>query len=116
MTVEAAAEVIREPMRETVKRYSTWYVLQSALMILAGVLALNFPAISSVAVVFYLGWLLIISGALQGIILIHAHSVPHFWMQLLSMVLFVAVGLLFSAQSRGRPPFTCTSSDRVLHG
>jgi hypothetical protein len=37
MTVEAAAEVMRESMRETVKRHSTWYLVQSALMVLAGV-------------------------------------------------------------------------------
>jgi len=65
MTVESAAEVLRESMRETVKRHSSWYLVQSALMVLAGVLALFYPAISSVAVVFYLGWLLIISGVLE---------------------------------------------------
>ena len=81
-------------MRETVKRHSAWHLVQSALMILAGVLALIFPAISSVALVFYLGWLLIISGVLQGISLIDAHNVPHFWIQLLSVVLFVVVGML----------------------
>jgi uncharacterized membrane protein HdeD (DUF308 family) len=95
MTVDTAAEVMRESMRETVKRHSTWHLVQSALMILAGVLALIFPAISSVALVFYLGWLLIISGVLQAISLIDAHNVPHFWIQLLSAVLFVVVGMLF---------------------
>jgi uncharacterized membrane protein HdeD (DUF308 family) len=95
MTVESAAEVMRESMRETVKRHSGWYLVQSALMVLAGVLALIFPAVSSVAVVFYLGWLLIISGVLQGISLIDVHHVPSFWIQLLSVVLFVVVGILF---------------------
>src|SRR6516164_6670839 len=95
MTVENAAEVLRESMRETVKRHSSWYLVQSILLVLAGVLALIFPAISSVAVVFYLGWLLIISGVLQGINLIDVHHVPNFWIQLLSVVLFVVVGMLF---------------------
>src|SRR6516165_10990418 len=95
MTVESAAEVLRESMRETVKRHSSWYLVQSALMVLAGVLALIYPAISSEAVVFYLGWLLIISGVLQGISLIDVHHVPNFWIQLLSVVLFVVVGILF---------------------
>ena len=95
MTVESAAEVLRESMRETVKRHSSWYLVQSALMILAGVLALFYPAISSAAVVFYLGWLLIISGVLQAISLIDVHHVPNFWIQLLSVVLFVVVGILF---------------------
>src|SRR5215218_2811580 len=95
MSLEAAAEVMREAMRETVKRHSLWYLIQSALMIAAGVLALVFPALSSLAVVFYLGWLLIISGVLQAISLMGARQVPHFWIQLLSVALFMVVCCLF---------------------
>src|SRR5215470_13407790 len=95
MPLEEAAQVMREAMRETVKRHSIWYLVQSGLMIVAGILALIYPVVSSVAVVFFLGWLLIFSGILQGISLIGAHDVPHFWLQLISVVLFVIVGLLF---------------------
>ena len=95
MTLEEAAQVMREAMRETVKRHSLWYLVQSALMILAGIVALVYPVMSSVAVVIFLGWLLIISGVLQGISLIGAHHVPHLWLQLVSVVLFVIVGALF---------------------
>ena len=52
MSLDAAAEVMREAMRETVKRHSIWYLVQSALMIVAGVLALVHPGVSSVAAVF----------------------------------------------------------------
>ncbi|HWL05841.1 MAG TPA: HdeD family acid-resistance protein [Xanthobacteraceae bacterium] len=95
MSLDAAAEVMREAMRKTVKRHSIWYLLQSALMILAGALAIVFPVLSSVAVVFFLGWLLIFSGLIQAISLIGARAVPHFWLQLISVVLFVVVGALF---------------------
>jgi uncharacterized membrane protein HdeD (DUF308 family) len=95
MSLEAAAQVMREAMRETVKRHSLWYLVQSGLMILAGILALAYPAVSSVAVVFFLGWLLIFGGILQGISLIGARHVPHFWLQLISVVLFVIVGVMF---------------------
>ena len=95
MSLEVAAQVMREAMRETVKRHSLWYLVQSGLMILAGILALIYPALSSVAVVFFLGWLLIFGGILQGISLVGARHVPHFWLQLVSVVLFVIVGVLF---------------------
>jgi uncharacterized membrane protein HdeD (DUF308 family) len=95
MSVETAAQVIREAMREKIKRHSFWYLVQSALMILAGIFALIFPAISSVAVVTFLGWLLIISGIVQAISLIDARYVPHFWLQLVSVGLSVMVGILF---------------------
>src|SRR5262245_27829811 len=68
---------------------------KSGLMILAGILALFYPALSSVAVVRFLGWLLIIAGILQAISLIGARHVPHFWLQLVSVALFLIIGLLF---------------------
>jgi len=95
ISLEAAAQVMREAMRETVKRHSLWYLVQGVLMVLGGLLALVYPVVSSVAVVLLLGWVLIISGVVQGISLIGARSVPHFWLQLVSVVLSVIVGALF---------------------
>jgi uncharacterized membrane protein HdeD (DUF308 family) len=95
MSVETASHVIREAMREKVKRHSFWYLLQSVLMILGGILALVFPIVSSVAIVIFLGWLLIFSGILQAFNLIDVRHVPHFWLQLVSVVLSVLVGILF---------------------
>ena len=52
--LEAAAAAMREAMRETVKRYSLWYLLQGILMVAAGVLALIYPVIASVGLSFCL--------------------------------------------------------------
>ncbi len=95
ISLEAAAQALREAMRETVKRHSLWYLIQGALMVLSGILALVYPLFSSVAIIVLLGWLLIISGIFQGISLIGARNVPHFWLQLISVVLSVVVGALF---------------------
>src|SRR5215475_5861314 len=69
MPLEVAAQVMRDAMRETVKRHSLWYLVQSGLMIIAGIL--------------------------QAIGLIGARHVPHFWLQLVSVALFLIIGLLF---------------------
>jgi uncharacterized membrane protein HdeD (DUF308 family) len=95
ISLESAAQVFREAMRDTVKRYSLWYLVQGVLLIVAGILAVIYPVVSSVAVVVLLGWLLIVSGILQGISLIGARHVPHFWLQLISVILAVLVGFLF---------------------
>ncbi len=95
MSLDAAAEVFREAMRDTVKRYSLWYLIQGVLLIVAGVLAVIYPAVSSAAVIALLGWLLIISGVVQGLSLIGARHVPHFWLQLISVILAVLIGCLF---------------------
>jgi len=94
MSLEAAAQTMREAMRETVKRHSLWYLVQGGLMVLAGILALVYPAIASFAAVFLLGCILIGTGVVQGISLIDAREVPHFWLQLVSAVLSVLVGVL----------------------
>jgi uncharacterized membrane protein HdeD (DUF308 family) len=74
MSVEAAAQALREATRETVKRYSTWYLIQGILMVIAGIVAFLYPFFSSVALVFFLGWILIVSGVVQGISLIGAQT------------------------------------------
>src|SRR6476659_2423455 len=88
--LEAAAAAMREAMRDTVKRYSLWYLLQGILMVVAGILALVYPLIASVAIIVLLAWILIISGVVQ--------QVPHFWLLLVSVVLSVVVGLLLLRQ------------------
>jgi uncharacterized membrane protein HdeD (DUF308 family) len=95
MSLDEAAEVFREAMRETVKRYSLWYLIQGVLLIAAGIFAIIYPVISSTAVIVLLGWLLIVSGVLQGLSLIGARHVPHFWLQLISFVLAILIGFLF---------------------
>ncbi len=95
MSLDAAAEVFRQAMRETVKRYSLWYLIQGVLLVVAGVLAIIYPVLSSVAVILMLGWLLIFSGILQGVGLFYARHVPHFWLQLVSVFLAVLIGFLF---------------------
>jgi uncharacterized membrane protein HdeD (DUF308 family) len=95
ISLESAAQIMREAMREAIKRYSIWYVVQGGLMMLTGAFAFVYPILPSSAVPLLLGWLLIISGAAQGVSLIGARNVPHFWVQLLSVVLSVIIGLMF---------------------
>ena len=92
--MDAAAAALREAMRETVKRYSLWYLIQGVLLVVAGVLALVYPFVASVAIVTLLAWILIVSGVLQGIGLIGASNVPHYWLQLISAVLAILIGVL----------------------
>lgn len=94
MSLSAASSALREATRRVVKKHSIWYLLQAGLMVLAGVVALIFPLVSSIALMVFLGWLLIISGIVQGIGLVGATQVPHFWLQLVSVVLSVIIGVV----------------------
>lgn len=95
ISLESASQVMREAMREAIKRYSIWYVVQGGLMMLAGAFAFVYPILPSSAVPLLLGWLLIISGAAQGVSLIGARNVPHFWVQVLSVAVSVIIGIMF---------------------
>lgn len=95
ISLQDASKAMREALRQTVKRHSLLYIIQGVLMIMAGIVALIYPLFTSEAVILLLGWLLIISGVVQGIALIGAHNVPHFWLHLISVVLAVVLGLMF---------------------
>ncbi|MCG7394730.1 HdeD family acid-resistance protein [Microvirga sp. ACRRW] len=95
ISVDAAAEVFREAMRDAVKRYALWYLIEGLLLIAAGVLAIIYPIFSSTAVIVLLGWLLVFSGLFQAISLVSARHVPHFWLQLISICLAMLIGFLF---------------------
>ena len=94
ISLDAAAAAMRDAMRDTVRRNSLLYLLQGFLMVITGLLALIYPALASVAIVRLLGWVLIVSGIFQGIGLIGASEVPYFWMELLSAVLAIVIGVL----------------------
>ena len=95
ISLDDAARAMREAVRDTVKRHSIWYLIQAGLIVVAGAIALIYPLYSSAALVLLLGWILIFNGLFQGISLIGAQNVPHFWFQLVSAVLAVVVGFIF---------------------
>ena len=93
--LEFAAEAFRSAMREAIRRHSFWYLVQGILLLIGGALAIIYPLVSAVAVVLLLGWLLILSGMIQGLGLFGARHVPHFWLQMISAILAILIGFLF---------------------
>ena len=94
ISVNEAAAVLRSAVRDTIRKRSLLFLIQGGVMVLAGVLALIFPVISSLGLLALLGWLLIISGIVQIVALIGATQVPYFWLQLISVALEILVGYL----------------------
>jgi uncharacterized membrane protein HdeD (DUF308 family) len=54
--------------RETLKKYSTQTIVAGVLMLLVGMAGIFMPAVMSLVVVTFLGWLFLISAAVQGYI------------------------------------------------
>ena len=95
MSVNEASAAMREALRETVKKHSFLFLIQGAVMILAGLMAFAYPLLTSKALALFLGWMLIFAGVSQVVSLIGATQVPHFWLQLISAVLGVLTGFIF---------------------
>ena len=94
ITVNEASAVLREAVRDTIRKRSLLVLIQGSVMVAAGVLALIFPAFMSTSLLVLLGWLLILSGIVQVISLFGATQVPYFWMQIITIALEVLVGFL----------------------
>lgn len=94
LSVNEASAILREAVREGIRRRSALYLVQGALMTLAGGLALIFPFVFGAGLLMLIGWLLALSGVVQGIGLIGSHKMPYFWLQAVSAVLGVVVGFL----------------------
>lgn len=95
MSYSSSPAAAQHEVHQTVRKHSWLFLVQAALLIVAGVVAFVYPLLSSLAVTFFLGWMLVISGIVQGISLVAASRVPHFWLQLVSAVLSIVVGVLF---------------------
>jgi uncharacterized membrane protein HdeD (DUF308 family) len=93
-SLEAAAEIYRAALRDAIERYKLLYLSEGALLAVIGVLAIIYPLVSSSAIAVPLGWLLIITAVLQGVVLFGMRSMPHFAFQALSVALALIIGLL----------------------
>lgn len=89
-----AAENMRTALRASVRRRRLLYFIQAAALILAGLIALFYPMFTAVALVTLIGWLLVANGVFQGVSMIGAKAVPHFWLQAISVALSILIGLL----------------------
>ncbi|HLM66076.1 MAG TPA: HdeD family acid-resistance protein [Longimicrobium sp.] len=94
ITVNQAASILREAVRERIRERSLLFLIQGGLLVVAGVLALLFPLFFGEGVLMLIGWLLVLSGLVQGLGLIGSHQVPYFWLQMVSGVLGIVVGFL----------------------
>ena len=73
VSVNEASAVLRAAVRDTIRKRSLLFLIQGGVMVLAGVLALIFPAFMSTGLLVLLGWLLILSGIVQIVVADRRH-------------------------------------------
>jgi uncharacterized membrane protein HdeD (DUF308 family) len=92
ITVNQASAVLRQAMRETMRRRALLYLIQGGVLVVAGAAALVSPLFAAVGLIALLGWLLIAVGVIEATGLWGTRHVPYFWLQAVSSVLAIAVG------------------------
>lgn len=86
------ANRLGDPMSETVGQ--GWPIAVGVLMIAAGIAAIVFPFVSSLAVSIFVGWLLVISGVIQ---IVHAFASRHdgsVWHGIVGVLFLIGGGLV----------------------
>jgi uncharacterized membrane protein HdeD (DUF308 family) len=79
---------------DTLRKYSTWFILYGVVMILLGLFAIAAPGVATLAVEFTVGWLLLIGGAFGLVAAISAgRAAPGFWWNLLTALVCILAGL-----------------------
>jgi uncharacterized membrane protein HdeD (DUF308 family) len=92
ISVNQASAVLRQAMRETMRRRSLLYLIQGGVLVTAGAAALISPLFAAIGLIALLGWLLIAVGVIEATGLWGTRHVPYFWLQAVSAVLAVVVG------------------------
>lgn len=90
--IDDASRVLREAMRETVRRRALFNLVQAGLFVAAGLVAMISPLLASTGLIALLGWLLILVGVFEGLGLFGTRFAPYFWLDAVSAMLAVVVG------------------------
>jgi len=85
---------MQNAMKNALRAHWGLFMFQGVVMVVLGILAIAWPAMASVAVDIYIGWLFLISGLIGLIAMFAAPNVPAFLWTLLTAALSTAVGVM----------------------
>jgi uncharacterized membrane protein HdeD (DUF308 family) len=73
------------------------FLVEGVVLVVLGATAIAIPALATVTVTIFLGWLFLVSGVIGLFTTIWMRAAPGFWWSLLSAILGIVVGLLLLA-------------------
>jgi uncharacterized membrane protein HdeD (DUF308 family) len=89
---------IRRGIAETLHRHWVWYLIEGIVLIVLGALAIVIPPIATLAATIFIGWLLLIGGAIGLYTTFRMRGAPGFWWSLISAVLGILAGGILIAR------------------
>src|ERR1700719_21283 len=89
-------------VQRALRAHSIFYLVEGVALVILRLLAVLVPAIASLAVDFFVGWLFLVSGGVGLAMTFLTRGAPGFWWSLLSAVLAIVVGgLLIASPASG---------------
>jgi uncharacterized membrane protein HdeD (DUF308 family) len=89
-------------VQRALRAHSTFYLAEGVVLVILGLLAVLVPAIASLAVDIFVGWLFLVSGGVGLAMTFLTRGAPGFWWSLLSAVLAIVLGgLLIGSPASG---------------
>lgn len=85
---------MQDALKDALKTHWKLFLFQGVVMVILGILAVAWPAVATIAVDLYVGWLFLISGLVELVAMFSARDVPAFFWTLLTAALAIAAGVL----------------------
>jgi len=93
-SVDPTLSGMQRAVRDALRLHWRLFLTQGVIMVILGILAIAWPAIATLAVGVYIGWLFLISGIVGLVAMFSAEDVPAFLWTLLTAALSLIVGVL----------------------
>ncbi len=79
---------------ETLRKYSTWFMVYGAVLAVLGLLAIALPGVATLATGILVGWLLLVAGVF-GLLAVYraGKAAAGFWWHLFTAIVYVLAGL-----------------------
>ena len=94
MTSVQNVSEMQDALKDALKTHWKLFLFQGVVMVILGILAVAWPAVATLAVDIYIGWLFLICGTVGLVAMFSARDVPAFLWTLLTAALAMAVGVL----------------------
>lgn len=80
-------------VRDSIRKSSTWLIVGSILLLLAGVAAILMPVVTTLATTFFLGWVFLVVGIIRIFKAFQSKPIRGFWLSLLVGALYIIAGV-----------------------
>ena len=93
-TNNADLDKIRSSVTRSLHAHWRLFLAEGIVLLILGLLAIVVPQIATIAVAVFIGWILLVSGAVGLIATFRMRSAPGFWWSLISAILGIVAGIL----------------------